>query len=164
MLSTAEWGVEYEEMFDEWKTIVDRFGNDINSPVDGDWTLRDIVAHLNGWREWTARRMEAAANDFEIPLAPWPGGMSEETPEGTDEINAWFTGTREPKEMPALIEETERQFARILAALAALPDEALEETPTWLDGYPLSAVLEGCVEHWEEHKEPLNARLESRGR
>lgn len=164
MLTTAEWAVEYEEMFDEWKAIVDRFGDDTASIVAHNWSFRDVTAHLNGWREWTARRMEAAANDFETPLAPWPGGMSEETEEGTDEINAWFTEVREPKDMPALIEEAERQFARILAALAALSDEALEETPSWLDGYPVSAVLEGCIEHWEEHQAELEPWLAAHNR
>jgi hypothetical protein len=164
MLTTAEWEVEYEGMFDEWKALVERFGDDTAVIIAGDWTFRDVTAHLNGWREWTARRMEAAANDFETPLPPWPGGMSEETAEGTDEINAWFVGTREPKEMPALIEEAERQFARILAALAALPDEALAVTPSWLDGYPISAVLEGCIEHWEEHRAEPEAWLEAHNR
>jgi hypothetical protein len=164
MLSTAEWAVEYENGFDDWKAIVDRFGADTDRIVAGDWTFRDVTAHINGWREWTARRLEAATNDFEIPFAPWPGGMSEATPAGVDEINEWFVTTREPKAMPELIEEAERQFARILASLAALPDDALEETPSWLDGYPVSAVLEGCIEHWEEHEEPLDAWLTQQGR
>jgi hypothetical protein len=165
MLSTEEWGVEFEEALDEWQAIVERFAGDTTSVVAGTWTFRDITAHINGWREWTARRMEAAAGDFdEAPLAPWPDGMSEATADGVDEINAWFVNEREPREMAALIEEAERQFARLFAALATVSDDALDETPQWLDGSPVSAVLEGCIEHWEEHQAELDAWLTARNR
>jgi hypothetical protein len=151
-------------MLDEWRATVEHFAQYESEIVEGNWTFRDVTAHLNGWREWTARRLESAASDFQTPQEPWPHEMSEETIEGVDEINAWFVEAREPKDLSGLIDETEQQFARIFATLATLSEESLAATPTWLDGYPVEAVLVGCLEHWIEHRDLLNAWLESRNR
>lgn len=52
--------------------------------VNGDWSMRDIVAHLTGWQRWLVARL-AAGDGRPEPPPPWPADLISE-----DEINAWI--------------------------------------------------------------------------
>jgi hypothetical protein len=147
----ADWQAKIDLAATTWDEIVERIGPDSEGIIDGTWTLKGIAAHLNGWREWSARRLETAAAGAGTPVMPWPSGMSEETDAGTDEINAWFTAQSEARSAEDVLNETRAQFARMRAAVEQIPAEALDQAPPWLDGYPLWAVIDGSLAHFEEH-------------
>ena len=60
-----------------WEQIVAQVADDMWSKPGamGDWNLKDVMAHLNGWRVWTVARLEAAAAKRNDPTPPWPAAL-----------------------------------------------------------------------------------------
>lgn len=160
----ADWLAKIDLAAATWNAIVEQIGPESEAIIDGTWTIKGIAAHLNGWREWSARRLEAAAAGSGTPEMPWPSGMSEETEAGTDEINAWFTAESEGRTVEDILSETRSQFSRMRAAVEQIPAEELDQSPPWLDGYPLWAVIDGSLAHfYEEHKLDVDRWLQQQG-
>ena len=147
-----------DAMVMSWKEIVSTIPETARESSDADRTIVDVLGHLCGWRVLTVDRLEAAVSNTGPPDFPWPEGMSEETEEGTDEINEYFCQTYRSQSPAELISATNHQFDRIYAALDAISEADLL-TPgryDWLSGYPLSAVLEGVIEHFHvDHEAEL---------
>jgi hypothetical protein len=158
-MNTADWlaRIERERLF--WEDLVAEVGEEnMGRPgASGDWTFRDVAAHLNAWRRRTVARLEAAAANEEAPSAQWPAGYDEETDDGVDAINRWFYELYRNQTTAQILAETREQFDRMKTAVELIP-EADFATPgryAWLPGHPLSAVLEGSFEHLHEEHEPL---------
>lgn len=141
-----------------------------NEPVNGFWTFQELLGHINGWRLWTAARLEAAANESELPPPPWPAGMDEETEAGTDEINAWLQARSRSQSIETTIDETFALLDRIQVAVGRIPEEQLL-TPGWfsdtdppLASYPIGPALVGfSISHaHDEHAPALIAWLSER--
>lgn len=164
--SKTEWLERLEQARATWEEIVAEAGDaDLDRPgAMGDWSFKDVAAHLNGWRMRTVDRLEAAARDQPPPPAPWPAELSDETDEGTEAINRWFYEQNRDRPAAEILSESREQFQRMRAAVEAIPEEDLL-TPgryPWLDGYPLCAVLAGSFEHlYEEHEPAIRAWLAS---
>jgi hypothetical protein len=154
--SKADWLERIERARATWEELVSKVGVEAAEQpgATGDWTFKDVAGHLNAWREWTVARLEAAAGDKRPPRMPWPDGMSEETEEGVEEINQWFYARNRARPANEILAESREQFRRIRAAVEAIPEEELETRYPWLEGYPLSAVLEGTLEHFHVDHEP----------
>ena len=167
-INRAEWLSRIDHAQQTWESIVNEAGPDrLNQPgATGEWSLKDVAGHLNGWRTRTVARLEAAARDEEPSANLWPADLSEETEEGTDQINAWLEAHYRDQPADAVLGETREQFGRIRAAVEALSDEDLN-TPgryPWLGDYPISAVVAGSLEHLhEEHEPDLRAWLAKPG-
>jgi len=128
----------------------------------GDWSFVDVAGHLNGWRERSVRRMEAAANGTAPPTSPWPDELSDETEEGTDKINDWIYEQYHDRPLDEVLAEAQEQWRRIRAAAEAIPEADLL-TPgryPWLSGYPLGDVLKAEHLH-EEHEADIRSWLAS---
>jgi hypothetical protein len=164
-MSKTDWLAKIDQTQQTWESIVNEAGPErLDQPgAAGDWTLKDVAGHLNGWRARTVARLEAAArNDTEHPANLWPSDLSDETEEGTEAINAWLY--EHYRDLPAedILGEAREQFGRMRAAVEALSDEELN-TPgryPWLGDYPIAAVIEGSSEHlFEEHEPALREWL-----
>src|SRR6059058_6681566 len=70
-----------------WLALLDEIGeeNMTQPEVAGGWSIKDIVAHLTGWRRRTVRRLQATLNHEPDFLPSWPPELQED-----DEINAWI--------------------------------------------------------------------------
>jgi hypothetical protein len=113
----------------------------------GEWSLKDVIAHLTSWRLRTAARLEAALHGTE-PASPWPEYLNED--EHTDEINAWFYEQNRDKSLATVLEESRATFDRVERAISALPEEDLFQADRfpWLHGYILGpGVIGGTYEH-----------------
>lgn len=158
--------VQLDAMVASWNEIISAIPETALESSDADWSIADVLSHLFGWRVLTVDRLEAAASNSGSPAFPWPEGMSEETDEGTDEINEYFRQTYRSCSLTNLIAASGDQFERIRGALATLTDEELL-TPgryEWLSGYPLSAVIEGVLEHFHvEHEAELRSLIGASG-
>ena len=120
----------------------------------GEWTFKDLIAHLTGWRQTTAARLEAGLRDEE-PVFPWPDHLDEEA--DLHEINRWFYETNRDKPLAAVLRESRETFERVERAIAALPEDDLLEPGrfTWLGGAALGpAVVRGTLGHYHEEHEP----------
>jgi Protein of unknown function (DUF1706) len=158
---------------DWWRAVFDLAA--ANGPVTGDepvtgyWTYRELIGHVNGWRCWTAARLESAANESGRPTPPWPAEMSEVTEEGTDEINAWFLEQGRAKPLPEAIAETFGLLDRMRNAVERIPEDRLLTPGAYahiypeLATYPIGAVVGFSIMHvHQEHAPDLQAWLSER--
>ncbi len=154
----AGWLDRIERAQETWEAIVAEVGDaGMEQPgAAGDWTFKDVVGHLNGWRERTVDRLEAAARDAAPPPSPWPDDLSDETDEGVEAINRWIYERNRDRPAADILAESREQFQRMRAAVEAVPeyDLVMGGRFPWLGGEPLSAVLEGSFDHLHEEHEP----------
>ena len=70
-----------------WEALLSEIGEErMTQPgVAGDWSVKDIIAHLVGWRRRTVARLRAASRNEPEPPSPWPAHLQED-----DEINNWI--------------------------------------------------------------------------
>ncbi len=165
----AGWLDRLERTRATWEAIVAEVGDaGMDRPgAAGEWTFKDVAGHLNGCRERTVDRLEAAARDAAPPPPSWPDDLSDETEEGTEAINRWIYERDRDRPAADVLAEAREQFRRMREAVEAIPEETLV-TPgrfPWLGGEPLSAVLEGSFGHLsEEHEPAIRAWLSNRPR
>jgi hypothetical protein len=115
----------------------------------GEWTFKDLAAHLTGWRARTIARLEAAARGQETPPTPWPAHL-----ETDDDINGWIYQQNRNRPLSDVLADADGSYERLAAALAALSKTDLT-TPgrfAWMEGKPLA---EGdFFGHLHEEHEP----------
>lgn len=122
------------------------------------WTLKDVIAHLTGWRWWSVARMEAAAKN-QPPTPPWSGGLDEEAEGATDQINQQFYQANHDRPVAEILADSRATFDRLEAAIAALSDAELFEAGRypWMGEYNKAAIVVGTALHlWEDHYSSLN--------
>lgn len=159
---------------DWWRAVFDLAAQ--NEPVTGDeavngyWTYREVIAHINGWRRWTAARLEAAASGAGSAVPPWPAAMADETEAGLDEINAWFMEQSHRVSLDNTIGETFSLLDRIRDAVDRIPEDRLLTPGSYMDmdpelaDYPIGPALVGfSITHVHgEHAPDLVAWLTER--
>lgn len=138
-----------------WRALVEEVGEermDEPGPM-GDWTLKDLAAHLTGWRERTIARLEAGSG--KEPPTPWPAALADD-----DAINQWIYQRNHERPVRAVLEEADTSYSRLAAAIEALPEASIT-TPgrfAWLAGESLAAA--DLFGHFhEEHEATLRAWL-----
>jgi hypothetical protein len=114
--------------------------------VVGQWSFRDVTAHLLAWRDGGTRLLEAEARGEPEPPAPWPADLT-----GDDEINAWLYERDRNIPVDDVLELYADTFARLSAVVLALPDDALTNPNyfAWMDG---QSVAESMLDRsWFDH-------------
>jgi hypothetical protein len=153
---------------ERWEALLAEVGEDrmLEPGPMGEWTFKDLAAHLTDWRERKLRRLEAAAHGQPEP-PPWPADLSDDTEEQVDAINAWFQQQSEAKLLGEVLNESRESYARLAEVVQLLPDEALTD-PTyfaWTDGQALGEeiVNGGFFGHlYDEHEADLRRWLAER--
>jgi hypothetical protein len=129
-----------------------------------DMSIKDVVAHMTAWQEVSVARMEAALKRRQPEYPAWhptdPGNDDE-----LDGMNAWIYRIYHDQPWPEIQREWRERFLRFLELAQAVPEKDLFEAGKypWLKEYPLAAVLEGTLDHHEEHRERLDAFLRQTG-
>lgn len=140
-----------------WEALLDQVGPArLDQPgVNGDWSMKDIVAHLTGWNRWLVARLEAAGRGEPAPPPPWPArlGLEDE-----DAINAWIYESSRARTVDDVLAESRQVFQGLLAAIASLPDDVRIETVEpayyllWVNG---ERFLAGeFFDHFQDDHEP----------
>lgn len=105
----------------------------------GDWSVKDILAHISGWHHEMTRSMERMARG-EKP-----------TPEGVDygDSDAWnakFAGAMKPQSAATVVADLRQSFANYMRAAEAIPDDRYGE------GKTINRLLQGSGSgHYDEH-------------
>jgi hypothetical protein len=140
------------EVIDEERTEWEALLADVDpdrmdeSGVTGDWSFRDVTAHLLAWRDGGTRLLEAEARGEPEPRTPWPAALT-----GDDEINAWLTERDRDIPVDDVLSAYADTFARLSAVVLALPDDALSDPDyfPWMAG---TSVAESILDHsWFDH-------------
>ena len=143
-----------------WRDLVAEVGRDRMAEPGpmGEWTFKDLVSHLAGWRDRTLARLEAAASGREAPVPPWPRDLDDD-----DRINAWIRERDRSCALNDLLADYDRSFDRLAAAVDALPDDALTTKGrfAWLgDTALVDAPLFGHLH--DEHEPAIREWLRTR--
>ena len=114
--------------------------------VTGDWSFRDVTAHLLAWRDGGVRLLEAEARGEPEPPTPWPAALTND-----DEINAWLYQRDRDIAADEVLDAYAETFARLRTVVLALPDDALADPGyfLWMDG---QSVAESMLDRsWFDH-------------
>jgi hypothetical protein len=141
-----------------WEALLSDIGEEhMTQPgVAGEWSIKDIVAHLTAWRRRTVGRFQAALRHEPAPAPPWPAEMQDD-----DEINAWFYAADRDRPLADVLRESRDVFNQLVQTLDGFSDADLRDPSRfpWLEGEPLSgAALFGHFH--EEHEADMRAWLE----
>ena len=87
-----------QEKHRQWEALLDQIDpTHMEQPgVNGDWSMKDLVAHLTTWNRWTATRLQAARRGEPEPL---------------------------PRSVREVLDETHQVNQQIFAVMENLPDE-----------------------------------------
>ena len=142
-----------------WDELVAEIGEDrmLLSGTSDDWSFKDIVAHLQGWRARTLARLDAARTQSTPAAPPWPAHLDDDNDDDLDKINDWIYQAYRDRSLSEVLGEYRQSFQRMHDAAAALSDQALNEVDhyPWLPGYRLADVITGSFEHFHEEHEPV---------
>jgi hypothetical protein len=152
MVDKAELIAGLQEEYRNWQALLDRIGPQrMDQPgVAGFWSVKDIVAHLTGWRNRTVTRLQAAQRGELDPPPPWPARLQTD-----DEINAWIYEANYGRSVQEILDESHQVFQQLLAAIQRFPAEILEDParrPPWLGDQPITAAM--FFAHFHEEHEP----------
>jgi hypothetical protein len=90
--------------------------------VNGEWTMKDMLAHLNGWNLGLIADFTAAQKGEPPPPPPWPKQL-----QTWDEINAWIYETYHERSISEVMEETRNAFQQLFSIVESLPEDVQAE-------------------------------------
>jgi hypothetical protein len=143
-----------------WRDLVADVGLDhMDEPgAMGEWTFKDLAAHLAAWRNYRIPMIHAAGLGETMPPPPWPAHLADDD---YDAINAWFQERDAPRSLQDVLDDYDSSFERLAAALEALP-ESIAHDPAglpWMDGE--AAVDADFTEHLhDDHMPAIRAWLD----
>jgi hypothetical protein len=140
-----------EENYATWDRLVARAADRLTEPFAGEWSLRDVTAHLCAHERFLL-----------VPM----GGRARPVPEMPSDIGASVQRRNEflhehdrARSVDAVMDEAAAVRAELLARIGSLPEEKLSaprffpwhEWPLW------RWLLHLTVEHYDEHRPALRA-------
>lgn len=146
------------EEYQNWLALLDQIGPErMGQPgVAGSWSIKDIVAHLTGWRRRTVARLQAVQRGESVPPPAWPAHFQTD-----EEINDWIYQSRRDHSVREILDESDDVFQQLVAAIESLPEDVIADVNSfpWLEGQPMRAALFFSHFH-EEHEPDIRAWLE----
>jgi hypothetical protein len=108
----------------EWEELLAQIGEERmdRGGVNGDWSMKDIVAHLTAWNGYLVARLGAAQRGAGAPAPPWPAQI-----EAEDDINGWIYEANRHRSARDVLDETHRVHQQLLAVIAGFPDDVRVE-------------------------------------
>jgi hypothetical protein len=150
---------------EEWDALIAQIPDSARteSALAGGWSVKDLIAHVAAYENWTAAQIRAA-NEGRAPTDRELYGTDEmpDDPEGWDLDRQNAAIYAQYKEMPLteVMTFSSQAFADLVAAVAAVSDEdfARSGAQTWTgDRTLLEVVPEQCYAHYEQHADELRS-------
>jgi len=140
-----------KEENNKWQTLLNQIGiaRMDQSGVAGSWSIKDIIAHLTGWRRFTVARLRAVRNGKKDPSPPWPISLNSEY-----EINEWIYKNNHNRTVQDILDDSNQVFNEFIDAFEDLSEDILTNNSSfpWMNGQPLSADV--FFSHFHEEHEP----------
>jgi hypothetical protein len=128
--------------------------------MTGNWTFKDVVAHLTVWRKRTVARFVAARQGGEVAPPEWPAELKDALA-----VNDWMYGVNRDRPLAEVLTESEQIWQELIAVVEALPENILLEQTRfeWSGGRPMGPTnLSWSFEHLHEHAAHINDWLARR--
>ena len=142
-----------------WEAILAEVGEArLTEPgVEGDWSLKDIIAHITYFETWAADNVMAFRSGEPQPQSEYKGLEM-------DEENARIYERLRAKPLPQVLQESQVSFQRSIEAVQGLRDEDLydpEYTRVPDADWTVFDLIEGdTFEHYNDHITPVRAWLD----
>jgi hypothetical protein len=109
-----------QEEYRQWEALLDQIGPErMEQPgVNGDWSMKDIVAHLTGWQPRVNAHLRAVQRGEPEPPPPWPAHLQTD-----DDINAWIYESHRRRSLGEVLDESRQVFRQLLNVVEALPPD-----------------------------------------
>ena len=141
-----------------WEALLDEIGEaHMTQPeVAGGWSIKDIVAHVTGWRRRSVRRFQALLHHVPDFSPPWPKELRED-----DEINAWMYESNRDRPLADVLSDSREVFQQLVETLDAFSEEELQDLRRLLglEEEPVSGSMFFAHFH-QEHEPDMRAWLE----
>src|SRR5687767_1737103 len=129
--------------------------------LEGDWSVKDVVAHITQYERWLLEWLREALTGVEPPPDEQTHGMT------LDERNAWVYQQNRDRPMEVVLGESREVYPQLMELLQAAPEVDLVDPRrfAWTNGEALWDAVEGdAYGHYRNHTEGLLAWLaEQRG-
>ena len=142
-----------------WEALLAEAGETrlTESGVEGDWSLKDVIAHIAYYEAWAADNVIAIRHGELRPQSAYKGLEM-------DERNARIYERNRVKPLAEVLQESQSAFQRSLAAVEGLRDEDLydlEFTRASGADWTLFDLVEGdTFEHYNDHIAAARAWLD----
>ena len=115
--------------------------------VNGEWSVKDIVAHVTAWEERVVAWAEALAQGARPQPAPWPGDWSEE------QVNAAIFESNQARPLADVLARWRQVYHSVGAAVQSMSDDELfDRKIEWLGDASFAEAIPGnSYEHLREH-------------
>ncbi|GCE15463.1 hypothetical protein KTT_53220 [Tengunoibacter tsumagoiensis] len=149
-----------------WQALLDEIGevNMTQPEVAGGWSIKDIVAHLTGWRRWSVKRFQFELNHEPDFTPPWPPALQSD-----DDINAWIYASQRDRPLADVLSDSHEVWQQLVEVLDHCdatapeggdgeqePDQALVLRVSHRNGLTLT-ILRPCVN--EDLKQPPSTTI-----
>lgn len=125
----------------------------MDQPTGAGWTYHDLVAHVAGWHDLTARRLRAFRTTGAFPGPGDETALGVPAFAGADEFNARLVSSHRLVGAEALVDELDTTFRAVRQELALLGDEQIHANADWVIG-----ILDGnTFGHYAEHAAELGS-------
>jgi hypothetical protein len=125
--------------------------------VEGDWSLKDIIAHITYFETWAADNVIAFRSGEPQPQAEYKGLE-------VDEENARLYERFRTKPLAQVLQDSQVSFQRSLDAVAGLRDEDLYDpkfVPVPNADFTVFNLIEGdTFDHYNDHGASVRAWLD----
>jgi hypothetical protein len=141
-----------QEEYQQWEALLDQIGPArMDQPgVNGDWSMKDMVAHQYGWLPRLITRIQAAQHGEAEPPPPWPAHLQTD-----DEINAWIYESNHGRSVQEVLDDSHQVFQQLLDVVEGLPDDTRIDEEwhiVWLNGQRFPAGE--FFDHFHDDHEP----------
>jgi hypothetical protein len=113
--------------YQHWEALLGEIGTArMDQPgVNGDWSMKDMIAHLTVWNQKLVAQIQAAQGNEPDPPPPWPAHLVDE-----DDINAWIFQANRDRPVRQVLDESHQVFQQLFAVIESLPGDVVIE-PDW---------------------------------
>ncbi|MBA2454323.1 MAG: ClbS/DfsB family four-helix bundle protein [Chloroflexia bacterium] len=143
----------------EWESILSQIPEErmIESGAAGDWSVKDLIAHITIYERWTIEWLKPALQE-QPPAWNYPEGEDTAT---LDERNARFYEQNRDRALDDIRTEADEVHARLVDVVEQLPDDAVSKDirdfapqvgAYYREGTTVWQAIDGnAAEHYREH-------------
>jgi len=126
----------------------------MGEPTGSGWTYHDLVAHVAGWQDLTARRLRVLRATGALPGPGDEAAVGVEAFSSADELNARLVSSHRLVGAEALLDELDTTFRSVRDEIGQLTDAQIHAN----EDEVVAVIAGNTYGHYEEHAAELAAR------